>query len=110
MPVKTIKKIIIPVTGIFLILIACKTDTKPDENQLAKLYVETLILEEQHAGQSDSLEYYKSQLFEKEGISKESFNTQINAMGSDPIKWKEFFALSNKYLDTLKSRLNKPSK
>ena len=87
----------------------CSSNNKINEETLAKVYVDKLIVEEQYQ-KNDSLETKINGVFKKYSITKEDYKNEIKKIGYDKEHWEKFFTFSQNYLDTLKSELDKKNK
>jgi len=89
----------------FLIL-NCSSNDRIKKEELAKVYVDKLIVEEQYQ-KSDSLETKINEVFQKYSIAKKDYESAIKKLDYDKEQWEEFFTYSKNYLDTLKTNLDK---
>ncbi len=71
------------------------------ENIASQVYVNIIILQETYSN-SDTLNYYKEQLFQKYQVSKDDYNHTLESFSNDAEKWESFFNKAEAYLDSLK--------
>ncbi len=101
-PAKNINRFIVSSLIIAALFSACQK-SKLDVDTLVRIYVENVIIEETFASNQDSIKIKKEELFERYKISRNEYETELNAIGADQKKWEEFFKKANALLEDLKS-------
>lgn len=91
---------------ILIFLFACSDEKVVEEETLAKVYVDLLLVEELYVG-TDSLHFKKNEIFDMYGISKENYDSTFKKFEHNTEEWDNFFTLANTYLDTLKANQTK---
>jgi hypothetical protein len=87
---------------LFCILTACNKESKNENEILAEIYVNLLIIQESYTGQIDSVNYYKAELFNEYNLTEENYQKGILALELDKDAWNKFFDYSLVYLDSLR--------
>ncbi|MBN2570634.1 MAG: hypothetical protein JXA68_00785 [Ignavibacteriales bacterium] len=87
--------------NIFLILILLISsncsDSKSDYENLAKVYVDLLVVQELYLYQTDSLEIKRQEIFSKYSIKEEDYLKALEQI-PDEESWDKFFNYANEYL------------
>ena len=90
-----------------LFLIGCNLANKPTSKEIASLYVDLLVAEEEYKTDSDSLTIVTDSLYQLHKISKDLYMSELESFKYNEETWTEFFKLAEDYLDTLKVRENR---
>lgn len=85
-----------------MILPVC-SDNNMNDDTAVKIYVESLIVEENYSTQPDSISYYQGEVFDKYKTTKEKYKTFIERLEFDQLRWTSFFNKADQYLIELRS-------
>jgi hypothetical protein len=80
----------------------CACQKKIDQETLARIYVENIILEETFANNSEMMKKQKLELFNKYKTSQSEFESNLRELGNDQEKWSKFFKRVNELLEEFK--------
>jgi hypothetical protein len=95
---------------ILVFLIGCNLASKPSSKEIASLYVDLLIAEEEYKTDSDSLIIVTDSLYQLYKISEDVYMSELESFKYNEETWTEFFKLAEDYLDSLKVRENRNTK
>ncbi|MBN1302321.1 MAG: hypothetical protein JW995_13980 [Melioribacteraceae bacterium] len=89
-----------------IITSACNEQPLLNKETAARIYVDLLVIKEKFYSQKDSIQIYKEKVFDKYGTDSLAYKLTLEKYEVDQDEWKEFFDLSEQYLDTLRTSLN----
>lgn len=72
------------------------------------MYVDILIAEQTYQFDLDSLNSAVQNVYVIHGISKSTYDDEVNRLTADEGRWNEFFDLAQTYLDSLKTEGSDP--
>lgn len=81
------------------------SDSNIDYENLAKVYVDLLVVEELYAGKPDSLELKRQDIFLKYKTSEQEYLNSLQAI-PDESTWDKFFNYANEYLLELEKNVD----
>ncbi|MEW6652098.1 MAG: hypothetical protein AB1394_01380 [Bacteroidota bacterium] len=93
---------LLPFFVIALFVFSSCQNEEMDEDKLVRIYVENLIIEETHRGNSETIRMQKESLFKKFNTTKDKFETELTKIGTDKYKWESFFNKSRELLEDLR--------
>ena len=86
-----------------LLLVSCNFTEETSQKEIAHLYVDILVAEETYKTDADSMQIALDSLYKFHNISESKYLKELENYSYDEDAWKEFFNLSEEYLDTLKA-------
>lgn len=89
---------------IIVLLSGCKSQSDIRFETAAKVYVENMLIEDKYSDRPDTVIILRDKLYEKYKMSKDEYKKVFDGLSIDKDKWNVFFTLSEKYLDSLKSK------
>ncbi len=84
------------------VLLAC-SQNKIDEDTLARIYVEKIVVEETFGSKPNQLTIKLNELFKKYKTTKGEFEKELKLIGTDKESWERFFKKANIILNNLKN-------
>lgn len=88
---------------ILLFLISCEKAPQPSQKEVAQLYVDIQIAQENYKTMIDSMKIAVDSLYNFHDISKDIYTSSLESYKNDEEKWNNFFDLATEYLNTLKA-------
>jgi len=89
---------------LILIISACSNNPELEDEELAKLYVELMVVDDMYRD-SDSLKLKRIETFQKYSTTKEFYDSTFIQFTHERERWENFFNLTSIYLDSLKAEL-----
>ena len=86
-----------------LLLVSCNFTEETSQKEIARLYVDVLVAEETYKADSSSMQIAIDSLYKLHNITESKYLEELENYRYDEDTWKEFFNLSEEYLDTLKA-------
>lgn len=89
---------------IFLVISSgCNFQEPKSQTEIAHLYVDILVAEEEFKSNSDSLTIVVDSLYSFYNINEQHYLEQLESFRYDVDTWDTFFNIAEEYLDTLKA-------
>ena len=97
---------------LLIIFAGCNLNEKKSAKEIAHLYVDILVAEEEYKSKSDSdsLKIVIDSLYSSYQIDEPNYLEQLNNFRYDIETWDNFFAIAEEYLDTLKAQEQRKDK
>jgi len=92
---------------VLLVFVAACNLFSPTKDEIAHLYVDILVAEEEYKSDTDSMKIVVNKLYKNYDITEEDYRTELEKYKYDEETWAEFFVYAENYLDTLKSQEKK---
>jgi hypothetical protein len=89
---------------IIVLLSGCKSQSDIKLETAAKVYVENMLIEDKYTDRPDTALILCDKVYAKYKMSKDEYKKVFDGLSIDKDKWDVFFTLSEKYLDSLKSK------
>jgi len=90
---------------LFIYFFACSENNQPERDDIIKIYVDLLIIQEKYSNMPDSINLHYERIFEKYDTKEEIYKSAFKNFSDDPDKWKLFFDDAEKYLESIKDSL-----
>ena len=71
-----------------------------EEEKLAMIYVDLLLVNERYGNLTDSLNYHQQKVFTKHQVDETAYISTLESYRVDEEKWDSFFVKANAYLDS----------
>lgn len=88
---------------LFILLFSCDFSNSPSMDDMAHVYVNILVAEEEYKSDADSMKIAINSVYKDYDIDEKIYLAELENYKYDEKTWDEFFMLAENYLDTLKS-------
>jgi len=89
---------------LLILLFSCNLNNSPSMDDMAHVYVNILVAEEEYKSNNDSMKIAIQNIYAEYNIDEMKYKNHLEEYQCDEQTWDELFRIDENYLDTLKSK------